>query len=582
MEKQEKNIAGGIGEYMLFWMTGIVVLTPVLFAAGISISYVNVLFPLTVVALLLFFSHKYSTREKFMILCISIFTVVIFVLSCGAVFDQTWDGGAYHKTAVGLLKEGWNPLYNTAVEFNERSEILPFAGVNPVKYAESYPKASWYLAASAYYITGNIESGKAYTLIFAVITCLMVYEYFKTKGYSAAKSVVLSLMAGFHPMVLAQMHSYYVDGLTGCILIMLMMESLLIADPGRDCDRKRHYLILSALIIFGCNLKFSTLGFTAFICMITFLFQAYHSRTDRKNAAKLLAYYAGIAGFSIGVVGAAPYVTNIHRYKDVFYGFSDFMAPDLMETEFGVEGLGRTGRMLASLFGKMSHGSYHSLGEVLKVPFTYDKSELSYYSFVDLRVSGSGMFFSGILLFSLSVIVIMAVAGRLKSGSDKLMLFYLACIVFELIAFQGTHQIRYISHIYIVVVYAFELLWRKEERCRKSRKKYIYVWSTVVIAFMCLNGLPWVKLTYDRVDSSITYRYELEKLAKINEEQKVTIAFWSYDFSGMHFNLHDYGINDYKFVDMSELADTDYMSIYGNWVMYDERTNEGVYKINET
>lgn len=568
MEKQEKNIAGGIGEYMLFWMTGIVVLTPVLFAAGISISYVNVLFPLTVVTLLLFFSCKYSTREKTMIFCISIFTVVILVLSCGAIFDQTWDGGAYHKTAVGLLKEGWNPLYNTAVEFNERSGILPFAGVNPVKYAESYPKASWYLAASTYYITGNIESGKAYTLIFAVITCLMVYEYFKTKGYSAVKSVLLSLMAGFHPMVLAQMHSYYVDGLTGCILIMLMMESLLVAVPGRDCDRKRHYLILSALIIFGCNLKFSTLGFTAFICMITFLFQAYGSRTDRKHVVKLLAYYAGIAGFSIGVVGAAPYVTNIHRYEDIFYGFSNMINPSSLEKGYGIAGLGKAGRMLTSLFGKMSHGNYHSLGELLKFPFTYDKSELDYYTFVDLRVSGSGIFFSGILLFSLTVIAVTAVRGKLKSHSDKLMLLYLASIAAELIAFEGTYQIRYVSHIYIVIIYSFELLWRKEEWYSRQKKSCVYGLSTIMIAFMCLNGLPWIKLAYDRVDSGITYQYELEKLAEMNREQKVTIAFWAYDFSGMHFNLADYGIKDYAFVDMSELTDINYTSIYGNWVMY--------------
>uniref|UniRef100_N2AL62 Glycosyltransferase RgtA/B/C/D-like domain-containing protein n=1 Tax=Eubacterium plexicaudatum ASF492 TaxID=1235802 RepID=N2AL62_9FIRM len=568
MEKDEKNIASGIGECMLFWMTGIVVLTPILFALGISISYINVLFPLIMTALLLFLSNQYSISEKVIMLCISIGTIIIIVLSCGAVFDQTWDGGAYHKTAVGLLKEGWNPLYNTAIEFNERSGILPFVGANPIKYAEGYPKASWYLAASIYYITGNIESGKAYTLIFAVITCLIIYGYFRAKEYSVGKCILLSLMAGFHPMVLAQMHSYYVDGMTGCILIMLMVESLMVADQSRNCDKKRHYFIVGELVIFGCGLKFSTLGFTALICIITFLFQAYYSGSNMKFVAKLLAYYAGTAGFSIVVVGAAPYVTNIHRYRDIFYGFSNMMDPSVLEASFGIAGLGKTGRMFASLFGKMSHGSYQSLGELLKLPFTYDKSELDYYSFVDLRVSGSGMFFSGILLLSLAILAVMAVKGELKSASDKLMLCYLVCIAFELIAFEETYQIRYISHIYIVVIYAFELLWRKQELCNRCRKSGICVLSTVITVFMCLNGLPWVKPAYDRIDSSITYRYELEKLAAMNSGQKVTIAFWSYDFSGMHFNLADFGIRDYEFVDMSELTEINYTSIYGNWVMY--------------
>jgi len=568
MEKEEKNIVSGIGEFMLFWMTGIVVITPVLFAFGISISYINVLCPLTAIVLLVFLNRKYSTSEKAVILCAGIFITIAVILSCGAVFDQTWDGGAYHKTAVGLLKNGWNPLYQTAVEFNEKSGLLPFAGSNPVKYAEAYPKASWYIAASIYYMTGNIESGKAYTLIFAVITCFIIYRYCRIKQYTVAKCIILSLMAGLNPMVLAQMHSYYVDGLTGCILIMLMAESLLIADNDMKCDKKRHYFVLSALIILGCGLKFSTLGFTALTCMVTFLFQAYKYRENVQHVAKIFGYYACMAGFSVVVVGAAPYITNIHRYKDIFYGFSDLIDSDLLEAEFGIAGLGKAGRMLASLFGKMSHGSYHSLGELLKMPFTFDKGELDYYSLVDLRVSGSGIFFSGIFLFSSAVIVVMAVRGKLKGDSDKLMFFYIALIMIELISFEVTYQIRYISHIYIIVVYSFELLWRKEGLCNRRQRVCIYGLSTIMIVFMCLNGMPWIKLGYERINDGINYKYELEKLALINKEQKVTIAFWSYDFSGMHFNLADYGIMNYEFVDMSELADINNTRIYGNWVMY--------------
>ena len=81
MEKDEKNIVSGIGECMLFWMTGIVALTPLLFALGIGISYINVLFPLIITALLLFLSNQYSISEKVIMLCISIGTVIIIVLS---------------------------------------------------------------------------------------------------------------------------------------------------------------------------------------------------------------------------------------------------------------------------------------------------------------------------------------------------------------------------------------------------------------------------------------------------------------------------------------------------------------------
>lgn len=155
-----------IGIFLLWWMTGIVVITPILFAIGISISYLNVVCPFLIVAFIFFGKNKYGFWKNIFIVGCSVVIVIVIMMSCGSVFDQTWDGAAYHKTAVGLLKEGWNPLYNTAFEFNEKSGILPYAGYNPVKYAEAYPKASWYIAASIYYITGNIECGKAYTLFF--------------------------------------------------------------------------------------------------------------------------------------------------------------------------------------------------------------------------------------------------------------------------------------------------------------------------------------------------------------------------------------------------------------------------------
>ena len=100
-------------------------------------------------------------------------------------------------------------------------------------------------------------------------------------------------------------------------------------------------------------------------------------------------------------------------------------------------------------------------------------------------------------MFSLSVIAVTAVRGKLKNRSDKLMLFYLACIAVELIAFEGTYQIRYVSHIYIVIIYSFELLWRKEEWCSRQKKDGVYGLSAIMIAFICLNGLPWIKLAYD-------------------------------------------------------------------------------------
>lgn len=558
-----------IGIFLLWWMTGIVVITPILFAIGISISYLNVVCPFLIVAFIFFGKNKYGFWKNIFIVGCSVVIVIVIMMSCGSVFDQTWDGAAYHKTAVGLLKEGWNPLYNTAFEFNEKSGILPYAGYNPVKYAEAYPKASWYIAASIYYITGNIECGKAYTLFFSAITYFITLEFFLRKTNSQIKGRVFAVLAALNPMVLAQMHSYYVDGLTGCILIMLMIESLTLLDDDFKGEQKKHLLILGALIIWGCNLKFSTLAFTAFTCIVVFLFSTYYHKEDKKYIGKLFGFYSGTASFSVIVVGSNPYVTNIHRYKDIFYGFSNMMNADSLEADFGVKGLGRAGRAVASLFGRMSHGCYTSLGELLKVPFTYDKSEIDYYSYVDLRVSGSGIFFSGVFVVSLGIILFMLIKKKLNKKTDKLMLAFIALIIVELLAFEGTYQIRYVSHIYIIVIYALAVLWREDGGCVVNKRRYYATaLSVFLILFVCANNLPWINLAYERINMGINYKCELKQLAKENSERKRTIAFWAYDFSGMHFNLADYDIVDYDFVDMSELPADGYASIYGNWIMY--------------
>lgn len=563
-EQEESNI----GIFLLLWITGIIVITPILFAIGISISYLNVICPLLILMFIFVKNSKDNYFANIRVVAYGIIIIVIIVLSSGMVFDQTWDGDAYHKTAVGLLKEGWNPLYNTAFEFNEKSGILPYAGYNPMKYAEAYPKATWYIAASIYYITGNIECGKAYTLIFSVITYFITLEYFSKIMDSHRKGKILAFFTALNPMVLDQMHCYYVDGVTGCVLIMLMIESLILLDDDFKIERRRHLLILGMLIIWGCNLKFSTLAFTAFICIITFLFCIYYYREDKRFCGRLFGFYAGTASMSILIVGATPYITNIYRYKDIFYGFSNMMNADSLENDFGVKGLGRAGRALASLFGKMSHGCYKSLRELLKIPFTYDKSELEYYSFVDLRVSGSGIFFSGIFVVTLGIIFFMLLKQKLNKKTDKLMLAFIILTILELLVFEGTYQIRYISHIYIIFIYSLILLWRNSDKRNMVKKRYSTILSVFLLLFMCLNNLPWIKLGFERINTGINYKYELEHLAKENIENKKTIAFWSYDFSGIHFNLKDYGIVDYDFVDMKELPSDAYTGIYGNWVMY--------------
>lgn len=103
--------------FLLIWITGIVAITAVLFLFGISITVCNVLFPL-IGSCIWIFNIEENKKDCCNIIITAILFAIFFALISGMSYDKTWDGAAYHKQAVGLLKEGWNPVYMDAAYYN--------------------------------------------------------------------------------------------------------------------------------------------------------------------------------------------------------------------------------------------------------------------------------------------------------------------------------------------------------------------------------------------------------------------------------------------------------------------------------
>lgn len=566
MKNHIEKIMYSVTLFMLYWITGIVVITSLFFIVGISINYFNVAIPFLLCCI--WFLAKEKKRECLWIIGFSLIIVIICVLFAGASYDQTWDGAAYHKQAVGLLKEGWNPIYMSSSYYNTLSESIPSVAPNPLKWAECYPKASWYFAGSIYYYTNNIDSGKAYTLLFIIILFGLSYQCLKEHLNSVWKKIAGAGVIALNPIALDQIQSYYLDGLCGCVLLALMLELVsVIGKEEKDIDNNKK-LIIFCLIIWGCNLKFSSLAFTGFICIVYFCYFVKLRWTEWDIIIKKLMEYCGMAVISICVVGYAPYITNIIRYKNPLAGFTDLAFDDAnVNIYFGIEGINRYQRTLYSLFGKMSHGTYHSVSELLKIPFTYDKEEILYYSYVDLRIGAFGILFSGIFCVSLILMAIFIVKKhRLFDTKTKLIILFSLLTFIELFAFSTSYQMRYVPHLYFIPIVVY-LILLKNINIKEKNIKNIFISGTTIFltAVILINIFPWIKLIAVRQQEGIKTREELRQMAERQEE--LTIAFWAYDFNGLHYNLKDNGIKDYKFVDRSEL-EGDIKTTYGNWVQY--------------
>lgn len=160
MEKRYFNI----GLLLIFFLWAIFFTSTFFYIIGISTTVISLLF---VIIGCIYVSRRYlETKEiKELLFEITILgiSILISLLFCGSIFDFSWDGNDYQKAVVGLLEYGWNPIYMTFDDAANMSGLFP---VNQWEtWFDAYPKASSVIAAVFQALMGNIEAGKAYTII---------------------------------------------------------------------------------------------------------------------------------------------------------------------------------------------------------------------------------------------------------------------------------------------------------------------------------------------------------------------------------------------------------------------------------
>ena len=114
------NMFRETGIFILLFIVNVIALTSILFFVKVSISvfHIPVSLALTIIEFYFIYRKKASIIQMCISIVISILIFVISILIAGNTYDMTWDGNTYHKTAVGSLKNGWNPVYEKVEDFN--------------------------------------------------------------------------------------------------------------------------------------------------------------------------------------------------------------------------------------------------------------------------------------------------------------------------------------------------------------------------------------------------------------------------------------------------------------------------------
>ncbi len=359
----------------------------------------------------------------------------ISLLLAGLFFDMSWDGLWYHQKAVYQMSHGWNPLYDPMHDF------VPHAQ----SWLRYYAKGPWYISLALYETTGNIEIAKAAPWITLGTTFLAVFAVSLDVGMNRAKALLVAATVALNPVVTCQLASFLVDGLMVSYLACFVAATI-------RWFKRPGLLVLASMacsIVLCTNAKFTGLVYACFFCTAGG-FYALMRRRDvlwRYTAIQIAAFLTGIVIF-----GFNPYVTNMVHRGHPFYPILGTTAyPSLSEsgrdpieideTPRNMAGRNRFIRFAYAIFGRPgSPPFFEGDNAVLMWPFDVSWKDFNIFYFHEVRISGFGPLFSGVLLIGFVLLGI----SLLRPGLQREpILLLIGAIILSVLISKHTWWARY-------------------------------------------------------------------------------------------------------------------------------------------
>ncbi len=414
----------------------------------------------------------------------------LIVLFCHGVsyllFDTFHDGLAYHQPAISCIAEGFNPVYDGYMNLGR----LPDLWSDQATY---FPKLTWYFAASVAAAFGDIQMGKAYTLILLFSSIFFVFHH--TRGEASLKRC-LWVLACLNPIALTEFTGYVVDGALGSLAAI----ALFYADfyfSGRPLSRIPRIMGTLSLAMLFC-VKTSGFAYGAIILFCVFLHAFYMEvRTFagfgsvrwadvfKKSMRPMLN--VGIPVLLLVVVmGFAPYATNLLQKKHIFHPLMQSDASDTAYVPSTLEKLAGeiypdAGNRLTRLF--FSVAAYPTFVKgypaELKNPLGAPWLEWQRYTAVGpARAGGLGPLFFLLLLVSV-------LYWCLPGGRGNLWLLFTLCLM--ILAQPHAWQVRYVPFLWMLPFFLCLAL--------PDGKAYLLVlpvllalWNTVGVAYFFIEA----------------------------------------------------------------------------------------------
>lgn len=524
-------------------MTLILVITSILFLVNIAMNLWILPISTILSIILLRVLIKETNIEILVGIVLFLIVSVSFIVSAQRIMEFSFDGNTYHKGAVGLMMEGWNPVKESSADFRTSGNSHAF-------WIDHYAKGTWMISSAISILTNDIESGKAFNLLIGYSLFVITNYYFGINGFKRWQSIIIAILMTFNPVYVAQMFTYYNDGFLAACLFIVIIGLFELINKSKYGNNKMiiQIIIISCGIILCGNAKTSGLVYSAFFCIIMYLYYFLQNyQTNLGNCIKVFLLFSATAVIAILVVGYSTYIKNIIENGNPFFPLlgKDNIKIILANQPADFVDKSIFYKLFYSIFSKADNiYAASGLKPQLKIPFTLHESEFSLVlATTDLRISGFGVFFSGI--FTISTIIIPILAKNLWKQYRPILKIYsvlLGGVIFLTIILSESWWARYAPFFYLISILAVILLFLKFNSNITTYIKRMSVLScSMTLSFlMMVNVFFFLQAQIPAITQSLKIKVQLDELERIND-QIDSVDVHIYLMQGCYYNFYNKG-----------------------------------------
>ena len=467
--------------------------------------------------------------------------------------DFTFDGNTYHKATIGLLKEGWNPLYETAAEFDNGRENKIYIENSSSElwtelWTDCYARATHVYQANAYALTNNIESGKSINTLSIIALFLIIFSYLALRFKKIVFPSIFALCCITYSVVSAQYLTVYIDFFVYIYLLLLLFSFFVIEFKKNKKELNFGLLIYSLALLMLINIKFNSFAYAGIFCLGYYFYYIYMLIKKREKEQKFFVKFTTISAINVIVgvfiIGLSVYPKNFIEYGNPFYPLYGENKVDIITenqpAEF--ENLPAIEKYTRAMFSKTENMAKASGRETeYKIPFAVSKDEMNYIRMSDTRISGNGVLFSGIFIISLILLILTSIKMYHYNKKIFIMASITLAITFLMIlSLSESWWARYFPQTYFIVLIVIFYLYLLKG------KFYKVLLVVLFILVLANNGITLFKATEYSYDQNKLANNEFRLLEENVDPNNQFIVLQAPVFIGSLYDIYD-NLPNYKF-----------------------------------